>query len=378
MKGQVLVVDDEPELLEAYAEILTEAGHNVATARDGRMAAALVAQQSFDAILSDITMPGMDGLQLLRTVRERDLDVPVLVMTGNPNVESAVQALEHGALRYLLKPLKAAALVQAVDEAVRLCRMAQLKREALGHLGGGEMLLGDRAGMEAAFTRALTSLWMAYQPIVHASDARVFGHEALVRTAERTLPHPGALLEAAERLGRMPVLGRAVRESVASFLDKSGKRNSVFINLHALDLADDALYAPTAPLSKHASNVVLEITERASLDRIPDVRGRVKTLKQMGYRVALDDLGAGYAGLTSFAILEPDVVKLDMSLIRGVDQEPIKRRLVGSMIELCKELGIRVVAEGVETVAERTVLTELGCDLLQGYLFGKPGQPPES
>jgi EAL domain-containing protein (putative c-di-GMP-specific phosphodiesterase class I) len=377
VKGRVLVVDDEVELLEAYAEILTDAGHTVSTARDGRMAAALVAKESFEAILSDITMPGMDGLQLLRAVRERDLDVPVLIMTGNPNVESAVQALEHGALRYLLKPLKAAALVHAVDEAVRLCRMAQLKREALSHLGGGEMLLGDRAGLEAAFSRALTSLWMAYQPIVHASDARVFGHEALVRTAERTLPHPGALLDAAERLGRMPVLGRAVRDSVASFLARSGKRTSVFINLHTLDLADDALYLPASPLSQHAANVVLEVTERASLDQIPDVRGRVKMLKEMGFRIALDDLGAGYAGLTSFAILEPDVVKLDMSLIRGVDQEPIKRRLVGSMIELCKELGILVVAEGVETVAERTVLTDLGCDLLQGYLFGRPGQPPE-
>jgi EAL domain-containing protein (putative c-di-GMP-specific phosphodiesterase class I) len=88
----------------------------------------------------------------------------------------------------------------------------------------------------------------------------------------------------------------------------------------------------------------------------------------------VDDLGAGYAGLTSFAALEPDVVKLDMALVRGVDREPIKHRLVGSMTRLCRDLGILVVAEGVETSAEKEALQELGCDLLQGYLFGRPGR----
>jgi EAL domain-containing protein (putative c-di-GMP-specific phosphodiesterase class I) len=149
-------------------------------------------------------------------------------------------------------------------------------------------------------------------------------------------------------------------------------RGNVFVNLHPHDLADDQLFSSEAPLTRSARSIVFEITERASLDRIADVPVRVRSLRRMGFRIAIDDLGAGYAGLTSFAELHPDVAKLDMSLVRGVDREPIKRKLIGSMASLCKELGILVVAEGVETATEAAAVKELGCDLLQGFYFGRP------
>jgi EAL domain-containing protein (putative c-di-GMP-specific phosphodiesterase class I) len=124
-----------------------------------------------------------------------------------------------------------------------------------------------------------------------------------------------------------------------------------------------------------ASTVVLEITERAALDDISDLRTRVARLRTMGFRLAVDDLGAGYAGLTTFATLEPEVVKLDMSLVRDVDKNPVKRRVIDKMTALSHELNMLVVAEGVETVAERDVLRAVGCDLLQGYLIARPGRP---
>jgi EAL domain-containing protein (putative c-di-GMP-specific phosphodiesterase class I) len=95
----------------------------------------------------------------------------------------------------------------------------------------------------------------------------------------------------------------------------------------------------------------------------------------MGYRLALDDLGAGYAGLTSLAQLRPEVVKLDMSLVRDIDKNATKQKLVGSMARLSREMGMLVVVEGIETIGERKAVVGLGCDLLQGYLFAKPGRP---
>jgi EAL domain-containing protein (putative c-di-GMP-specific phosphodiesterase class I) len=93
----------------------------------------------------------------------------------------------------------------------------------------------------------------------------------------------------------------------------------------------------------------------------------------MGYRIALDDLGAGYAGLSCFSALEPDIVKFDMSLIRDIDVLPRKRALVESMIRVCqRDLGMQVVCEGIETLGERDVLTELEASLFQGYLFARP------
>ena len=137
-----------------------------------------------------------------------------------------------------------------------------------------------------------------------------------------------------------------------------------------------ALFSSASRLSKLSKRVVLEITERATFHRVPDVRGRVDSLRGMGYRIALDDVGAGYAGLNTFAAVKPDIAKLDMALVRHVDTDTVKRRIVGSMTTLCKELGILVVAEGVETASERNTLIDLGCDLLQGFLFGRPSGRP--
>lgn len=377
VKGQILILDDEPELLQVFAELLRDAGHEVATVCNVPEALGLLARGGFDAVVSDINMPGMGGIDLLRAVRERDPDLPVLLVTGNPTLETAIQALEHGAVQYLLKPVLSDVLVSGVERSLRLRRMATLRREALSYLREHPGPEADRASLDASLSRALAGLWIAYQPIVRASDGSVFGHEALLRTTEQSLPDPGALLAAAERLGRVPEVGRGVRGRVATMLEEAAIHGSVFVNLHVLDLSDAALLSPDAPLSKRARDVVLEITERASIEAIPDVRGRVRALREMGYRIAVDDLGAGYAGLTSFAALEPEVVKLDIALVRGVHSEPVKQKLISSMCSLCKDLGILVVAEGIETVAERDVLIELGCDLLQGYLFGRPSPRPQ-
>jgi EAL domain-containing protein (putative c-di-GMP-specific phosphodiesterase class I)/CheY-like chemotaxis protein len=376
VKGRVLFVDDNVPLLEVCNDILQTAGYEVTAARDGQAAMETMDGAEFDVVVSDINMPGMDGLQLLRAVRGKDLDVPVLLVTGNPNLDTAIQAVEQGALRYLVKPLGADTLTEAVEHAARLGRMARLKRLALTHLGAHDKLLGDRAGLESRFERAIASLWMAYQPIVTAKDGALFAREALVRTREDSLTYPGALFDAAERLGRVAELSRSIRDEVARNLQSGAVGGTVFVNLHSLDLTDDSLLQPGAALSAHARSVVLEVTENAPLHHISDLRQRVKDMRDLGYRIAVDDLGAGYAGLTSFATLEPDVVKLDMTLVRDIDTQVIKQKLVASMASLCRELGIPVVAEGVETAAEREMLESLGCDLLQGYLFGRPAPLP--
>jgi EAL domain-containing protein (putative c-di-GMP-specific phosphodiesterase class I)/ActR/RegA family two-component response regulator len=372
--GRILVVDDEPALLRSYVRWLEAGGHAVESALDGNSAATLVAESDFDVIVSDIAMPGMDGTQLLRKVRERDLDVPVILVTGSPTVETAIKAVEYGALRYLVKPFEGAVLLDAASRAVRLHKIAKLKRQALALAGEGSKQLGDLAGLSASLDRAMASLWMAYQPIVAWSTKRTFGFEALLRSAEPTLPHPGAILEAAERLGRLEEIGRAIRERVASAIEGS-RTEYLFVNLHTRDLLDESLYSPVAPLSKLAGRVVLEITERVALDEVKDAVERVARLREMGFRVALDDLGAGYAGLTSFAQLEPDIVKFDLSLVRGIHENETKRKLVQSMTSLFQELGMIVIAEGIESTADRDAIVAAGCDLLQGYLFARPGKP---
>ena len=230
--------------------------------------------------------------------------------------------------------------------------------------------------LEEKLNGCVATLAMHFQPIVHAGTRARFGYEALMRATDKSLPHPGAILDAAERLERIPALGRAVRAAIAKVITAApAERGMFFVNLHLLDLFDKQLTSPFAPLSKVASHVVLEITERTSLEGQLDLRYRVAELRDLGFKVAIDDLGGGHARMGTFSPLDTDFVKLDMSLVRDVDKHPMKQRLIRSITELCRQQGTRVIGEGVETEAEAKVLVDLGCDLLQGYLIAKPMLP---
>jgi EAL domain-containing protein (putative c-di-GMP-specific phosphodiesterase class I) len=371
--GQVLLADDDPDVLRTFTRVITSGGYAVTAVSDGQAAIDEIQKRSFDVIVSDISMPRLDGLGLLQEIRLHDLDVPVILLTGEPGLPTALKAMEHGAFRYLPKPTENKVLLETIGQAHRLHRLARVKRDALKALEVENKSLGDRASLEARFQSALEKLHMAYQPIVSWEGRQVHAFEALVRSKEPALPHPGALLDAAERLGRLPDLGRTIRRSIAQTISDSSTSSLIFVNLHLRDLLDDDLY--DSPLRPFAKQIVLELTERASLHDCNDAGARVAELRKQGYRLAIDDLGAGYAGLSSFTLFEPEVVKLDMLLVRDIDKSETKQKLVDSMARLCKEMKIHIVAEGIETAIERDTVVRLGCDLLQGYLFARPAPP---
>jgi len=369
----VLVVDDDEKVLHVLQRTLSASGMRVRAVASGAAALAELAEHRFDVVVSDIQMPGMNGLKLLRAVREYDLDLPVVLMTGNPDLKTATSAVEYGAFQYLIKPVENERLRAVVERALNVGRVARLKRACALEFGSGSFYVGDRAGIEAKLNRALRSLWMAYQPMVKADDSTLFAHEALLRCDEPVLPHPRAVLRAAEKMRRVHDVGRAVRELVAEHLDGSpGASSLLFVNLHPEDLMDPALYLPGASLTRHASRVVLELTDRASLEEVSGVAERLERLRALGFRIAIDDLGTGQGDPLTFTQLEPEFVKLDISVIRGIDRDPGKRKIVQSMIRVCHNMRMTMVAEGVESAAERDILIADGCDYLQGYFFGRP------
>jgi EAL domain-containing protein (putative c-di-GMP-specific phosphodiesterase class I)/ActR/RegA family two-component response regulator len=370
VSGKVLVVDDDPDLLRIYISILTAAGHDVVSASNGEAAIEQFKLGQAEVIVSDVAMPGGGGVQLLQAIREHDLDVPVILITGDPSLDTAVKAVEHGAFRYLSKPVSFPLLKTLVSNAVALYRTARIKREMLDQTANSSPKVGDRAGLTVRFESALRQLWLAYQPIIRWSTQEVYAYEALVRSHEPTMSDPGALFEAADRLGQIHTIGRTIRRAVSAPMSKTGAR--LFVNIAPEDLEDEELYASDTALAGLASRTVLEVTERASLDDIPNVRHRIASLRRLGYRIALDDIGAGYSGLNSFALLEPEVVKLDMSLVRDVHLSATKQKLVRSMISLGEGLDTTVIAEGVETLQEMRTLLDLGCDYFQGFLIARP------
>ncbi len=372
--GRVVIVDDDAILVRAYERCLRFAGFDVKSNTSPRHMLEGFENGSADVVIADIGMPEMDGLGLLAAVRKIDPDVPVLLVTGMPTIDTAIAAIETGALRYLVKPIVSDELVASVTEATRLCKLARLRREAT-RVAKSVPPPNGRSTLRDAFDRAMDTLYMAYQPIVDVTQKDVFGHEALVRTRESSIPHPGALFATAEKLGMLPQLARKIRMVAPHVLEHLDPSVALFVNLHPRELADEQFAREIETLLPVATRIVFEVSERVSIDDLGRCRARLTQLRQQGFGLAVDDLGAGYAGLTSFALLEPEIVKLDMSLIRGVESSSIKQKVIGSLISLCTEMNVRVIGEGVETQQEADVLLELGCTLQQGYLHARPAFP---
>lgn len=369
-RGTILVVDDDNDVRAVVAEILRQAGFKVEEAETGEIALQKLVPGGVEAVISDISMPGLSGVEMLKKLRTRDLDIPVVLLTGRPSLETAIEAVEGGALRYLRKPARSADIVETMDEAVRLSRLARWRRDALAVTKSQSQFVGDQASMEVAFEEALSDLWLAAQPIVGAKDGVVFGVELLARSISTRFTNIDKLIEAAEKLGRVTSFSQRVRQMAADV--DVPPEHALFVNVHSLDLDDEGLYSENNPLRYVGSKVILEVSERHPIDRIKNLKEKVSQLRDLGFWIAVDDMGAGYAGLNSFAVLRPNLVKLDMAIVRGIDQDPYRRTLVRSLVAMCGDFGIPLVAEGVETEGEKAVLVDLGCDYLQGFLCGKP------
>lgn len=369
--GRVLVVDDDPALRRAVRRQLEVEGWSAVEA--GSVPEALAAMRDgrelFDCVVSDIQMPPSTGFDLIEQIREQDDELPVLLMTGDPSLDGAVRAIDTGAVSYLAKPFDQDTLASAVGKAARRHGIARMRRRAA--VFADQILSPEGTELSARLDRALAGLWMAFQPIVDVSQGTVFAYEALLRTDEPTLKHPDVLLGAAERLGRIHDVGRTVRAAIARDIEHAPVGPLLLVNVHGLELLDAALYRADNPLHSHARRIVIEITERVGLDTFAGAT-RVKELRDLGYQIAVDDLGAGYAALGALASLEPEIVKLDMSLVRDLERRPTQRRIVQAMATLVRELGGRVIAEGVETAAERDAVIACGVTLLQGWLFARP------
>jgi EAL domain-containing protein (putative c-di-GMP-specific phosphodiesterase class I) len=224
------------------------------------------------------------------------------------------------------------------------------------------------------FERALDSLWLVFQPIVsnQRPDEPAVAFEALARNAEPETADPRDLLRLAVSVGRIIDLAHAVHSRATDILRRN-RSLQLFVNVDVEELMGP-LGDGGDPLTEFASRVVLEVTERAPVSELPEVRDRTAALRKRGFRFAIDDLGGGYAGLSSLALMDPEFVKIDQALVRGIDTEPVKAKIVGSLVTLTRQLGIGCIVEGVETEAERDTLAALGADLMQGFLFGRPGE----
>lgn len=218
---------------------------------------------------------------------------------------------------------------------------------------------------------------MAFQPIVDVTSRRVFAYEALVRgpNAEPAGTVLGKVDEANRYRFDQDCRVKAIELAAALYpVDQE-------VNL-SINFMPNAVYEPRAcirltlataervgfPLDR----IIFEFTENEKLDT-DHVANILRTYRTIGFKTAIDDFGAGHAGLGLLTKMQPDIVKLDMDLVRGIDTSDVKQTVVKHTLRMLADLGIVPLCEGIETEQEARVLQELGVDLLQGYLFAKPG-----
>ena len=366
---RVLLVERNEQLREAYTVSLERAGIEVISVPSAHAALRQLAGADADVIVADPEGREPRGVDFLSAVREHDHDLPVILLTDAPALEAAVHAVTLGAFRYLIKPVQPDDLSELVVHAAR--RGALVRRHLAAHSAASAADQATR-DLGVRLTQAIESLWMAYQPIVATTGRFLFGYEALLRTERGGFPSPEHVIGASVRLERSQDLGRAVRAHVARDAWRLPRDAVIFVNLLPTDLLDTNLFAIDAALTHIAERVVLELTERDTLASVPDLAERVATLRSIGFRIALDDLGAGSSGLSSLTDLQPDIVKLDRSLIRGVHLSTHRQAVVRSVVALCRALRIGVIGEGVERPDEEAALRQLEVEHLQGFLIAAP------
>ncbi len=224
-----------------------------------------------------------------------------------------------------------------------------------------------------------TYLKSAFQPIVQIRTGSIFGFEALARlNRSSAFKNVGDLFPFAEKIGQLyPIETLCRRRAISSATRVLKNKETLFLNINPQVLSDpDFTSGQTRKLLQeqnlHPSNVVLEITEHSAIQDFAVFRHALNHYRSQGYRVALDDVGAGYSSLQSIAELHPDFLKIDRSLIGGVNADPIKWALLETFVTFSKRIGCHVIAEGVETAEELKTVVQLGVDFVQGFFIAKP------
>ncbi|MBE7218978.1 MAG: EAL domain-containing protein [Caulobacteraceae bacterium] len=217
---------------------------------------------------------------------------------------------------------------------------------------------------------------MAFQPIVELATGEIWAHEALVRgvNGEGALSVLSQVDERSRYAFDQQCRMKAISLAARLRLPADGARlsinflpNAVYEPQACIQLTLATARATGFPLDR----LIFEFTEEERAD--PEHLGRIiSSYRSMGFATAIDDFGAGYSGLTLLARFQPDIVKLDMELVRDIDREPVKRTLVRHILAACADLNIQLLAEGIETADESAALADLGATLQQGYLFAKP------
>ncbi|MGA3047773.1 MAG: EAL domain-containing response regulator [Terracidiphilus sp.] len=381
MVGKILVIDDEADVGEFVTVAARGLGLDCIATTDAADALQLCAPD-ISLILLDLMMPGMDGIEVLRLLGEHKCTASIVLMSGiNKRVmetaEKLAAALGLAIAGHLEKPFR----LSELEEVLKRLAGVEGSRAVPAN---AEIPVSDEM-LRTAIER--NQFVLHYQPQIEISTGKIVGLEALVRInhPELGLIHPDNFISRLESLGLIDELGWIVADrglaEIGQFADSDKVVPRLALNVSVNSLQD--LKFPDMFLSlvkKHGvppEGVIIEITESGLIDALSRTLDVLARLRMKGIQLSIDDFGTGYAMMRQLLNVPATELKIDRIFVMDMDMNNSDRIMVQKTIEIGHELGMKVIAEGVERISQLDFLRSRGCDSVQGYLYSRPLPPAE-
>jgi EAL domain-containing protein (putative c-di-GMP-specific phosphodiesterase class I) len=380
---RVLVADDDASIRAALADLIDSDADLELVAAVASVDAAIdcAALEQPDVALLDVRMPGGDGTTAARGIAKASPATRILALSAYGDRATVIDMIRAGAGGYLVKGAPAHEILGAIKRCARgeSTLSGDVARDVVDELAqrlaSQERDEAERRSERLQVERVIVGAQVSvvFQPIVDLESGHVVGTEALAR-------FPGSELGPHEWFERAARGGLALELELAAVriaLSSLGSLDpSVFL---AVNVSPEVAAHPQLATTLEAVDprrVVVEVTEHAPVDDYVALRDTLDALRAAGLRLAIDDAGAGYASLRHIVRLDPDLIKIDISLTRGIDGDRVQRALAAALTSFATETGAEIIAEGIETAAELQTLRELGVRYGQGYLLGRPSASP--
>lgn len=361
-KKHILLIDDEADFAETLSARLEMRGYIVSVAHDGKEALEK-AKDKPDLILLDVILPPTTGYAICRTLRKDNKTkyIPIIMLTAKNCPYDRIEGLQVGADDYITKSFDVEELFARIEALFRRGNLLEKTEE-------------DRAVLIEELKRIIRNelVEIVFQPIFYLEPRQLFAYEVLSRGPQNSsLKEPGRLFQCALDYGMLFDLEILCRKkAMAKFCDID-KKCLIFFNTSPYIIESDR-FKDILALYTRPEQVVLEITERVEIKDFAIFCQTISSFKTTGFKISIDDVGSGYSSLGAIAKMDPDFVKIDMTIVRDIDTDPKKQDLVKAIMLLCERSRIIAIGEGIETEDELNTLINLGVEVGQGYFLGQP------
>ncbi len=366
---KILIVDDEPAISQLLTVLLNSQGYTTRTASTGKQALEDI-DTDIDLVLLDMVLPDQEGMKICQQLKSNtgSRDIPIIAISGKQSKSDKIESLYSGVEDYLTKPFEPEELFARVDVAIRR------------HSGKSSQEATQQSQDTICELKRIIkeeSIHVRFQPIYFLKPMKLLGLEMLSCPQTSTvMTSPETFFKAALKYGvyyEVEMIGWRKALQIAS--ESFDGKQKLFLNCEPYLVENDRFDTIKKVFSNYgmsSSEVFLEITERSAAIAFEVFYNRLREYRQDGFKIAVDDMGAGYSSLESIVEIRPEAIKLDRHMVNGISKDMYKCSIVKSFVAFCHENNIISVAEGIETQEDFDKLVELGVDAGQGYFLCRP------